>query len=343
MLKTLAFLFLVFCTACTTNSPQPIFSGGNIVSSSPEWSSLQLTGKLVLIQPEVDGTDINQLDLSSGKISRIYHAPGHALVSAALVSPDGSQILLSYAPPWTKPDQIVYPSLYQLPVDGTGDLQPILKVLDPNEAFFNPSWARDGKSIFASHYISAAGSSDHIEAYSVVQVSLDGEVGTLLKNAEWPSLSADGSKIAYLSVIQGSTNNELYLADSTGANPAPLLKPGSYPAVDDHFFSPDGKAIIFSAVNQASQPTSSFFDRIFGVQPVLAHSIPSDWYEVPVSGGNAQRLTNLNDTGMYACSSPDGQHIAFISKSGLYVMNPDGSGITRLSDLAATGTVDWVP
>jgi Tol biopolymer transport system component len=45
---------------------------------------------------------------------------------------------------------------------------------------------------------------------------------------------------------------------------------------------------------------------------------------------------------MYAAISPDGKSIVFISKSGLYVMNPDGTGITRLSDLVASGTVDWI-
>ncbi len=336
-------LILLFLTACTGASSQPIPSGGNSTSSSPSWSSLQLIGKLILIQPKVDGTDLISLDLTSGAMTRLHHAPEQTLLSSALVSPDGNQILLTYAPPWKRPDQVIYPSLYLLPMDGSGDPQPIFKNINPNEAFFNPSWAPDGKSIYASHFIPGTGDQNNSGVYMVVRVSLDGGVQTLLKDAEWPSLSADGTKIAYLSAFDGSLVNELYLADSSGANPAALLKPRAYPAVDDHFFAADGKSIIFSAVNQAPQPTSSFFDRIFGIQIASAHAIPSDWYSVPVTGGNPQRLTNLNDTGMYACVSPDGKHIAFISKSGLYEMNPDGTGITRLSDMVATGTVDWIP
>ena len=336
-------LLLLFLTACTNASSQTVPSEENNASSSPSWSSLQLSGRLILLQPKVDGTDLISLNLASGVITRLYHAPEHALMSSALVSPDGRQILLAYAPPWTQPDQVIYPSLYLLPIDGAGDPQPVFKNINPNEAFFNPSWAPDGKSIFASHFTRATGGPNNLDEYMIVRVSLDGGVQTLLKDAEWPSLSADGSKIAYLSAFDGSTVNELYLADSTGANPAALLETGFYPAVDDHFFAPDGKSIIFSAVNQSSRPASSFFDRIFGVQIVSAHAIPSDWYSVPLMGGNPQRLTNLNDTGMYACISPDGKHIAFISQSGLYLMNPDGTGITQISDMVVTGTVDWIP
>jgi Tol biopolymer transport system component len=336
-------LIILFLTACTGASSQTILSGRNSTTSSPSWSSLQLSGRLILLQPKSDGTDLISLDLTSGKITRLYQAPRHALMGAALVSPDGKQILISYAPPWTRPDQVIYPSLYLLPIDGSGDPQPVFKNINPNEAFFNPTWAADGKSIFASHFTPETGDQNNSGTYTVVRVSLNGEVQTLLKDAEWPSLSADGTKMAYLSAFGGSTVNELYLADSSGANPAALLKPRAYPAVDDHFFSPDGKSIIFSAVNQAPQPTASFFDRIFGVQIVSAHAIPSDWYRVPLAGGNPLRLTNLNDTGMYACISPDDKHIAFISQSGLYVMNPDGTGITQLSDMVATGTLDWIP
>ena len=336
-------VILLFLTACTGASSQTIPSRGNSTSSSPSWSGLQLSGRLILIQPKVDGIDLINLNLTSGKITLLFHAPEHALMSSALVSPDGQQILLSYAPPWTRPDQVIYPSLYLLTMDGSGDPEPVFKNMNPKEAFFNPTWAPDGKSIFASHFTPGTGDQNNTGTYAVVRVSLDGVVRTILQDAEWPSLSADGTQIAYLSAYDGSLVNELYLAESTGANPAALLKPRAYPAVDAHFFAPDGNSVIFSAVNQAPQPTASFFDRIFGVQIVSAHVIPSDWYSIPVTGGNPVRLTNLNDTGMYACNSPDGRHIAFISKSGLYLMNPDGTGITRLSDMVVTGTVDWIP
>jgi Tol biopolymer transport system component len=166
----------------------------------------------------------------------------------------------------------------------------------------------------------------------------------VLGNAEWPRISPDGTKISFVSATPDTTNNELYLANIDGSQPTPSLKPEAYPAVDDHFFTPDGKSIIFSAVNNyQAVPTPTVLDRLFGIQIASAHTIPSDWYRVSISGGQVDRLTNLNDTGMYATVSPDKNWMAFISQTGLYVMRIDGTGLTQLSDLVATGTVDWVP
>jgi hypothetical protein len=45
---------------------------------------------------------------------------------------------------------------------------------------------------------------------------------------------------------------------------------------------------------------------------------------------------------MYGDFSPDGNHIGFITSTAVLVMNPDGTGIFRLKDITATGTINWV-
>jgi hypothetical protein len=79
-------------------------------------------------------------------------------------------------------------------------------------------------------------------------------------------------------VNPANSQNELYLADITGENQTPLLGPESYPAVDDHLYTLDGKTVIFSAVNNLPTPTPTVLERIFGIQVVSAHNVPSDWY-----------------------------------------------------------------
>jgi hypothetical protein len=54
-------------------------------------------------------------------------------------------------------------------------------------------------------------------------------------------------------------------------------------------------------------------------------------------------LTNIFEMGMYGDFGPDGEVIAFITSSGVQVMNPDGTGVFRLKNIAATGTLNWVP
>jgi hypothetical protein len=100
--------------------------------------------------------------------------------------------------------------------------------------------------------------------------------------------------------------------------------------------------VIFSAVNPPRTSARSPWETWFGGKVASAHNTPSDWYVVPAAGGEAKRLTNLENTGMYAALSPDRQWVAFISANGIYAMKPDGTRLTKLSDLLATGTVDWV-
>ena len=74
-------------------------------------------------------------------------------------------------------------------------------------------------------------------------------------------------------------------------------------------------------------------------------TIPSDWWSVPISGGVATRLTNLQTLGLFASVSPDNQHIASFSQDNIFVMNPDGSGLTMLipNTQGLPGTVSWIP
>jgi Tol biopolymer transport system component len=318
-------------TGCASRTPPSL--------AAPVWAGLGLKGGLLLIVPGQNGTALQRLDLASGALKPVYQAPDRALISTALVSPDGTQILLAYAPPPTDQNQLVYTSLYLLPADGTGAPKPVFKTLAGDEAFFAPVWAPDRKSIYTSHF--HRGTDTTPDRFTVDRVSLDGALTPVLADAEWPSISPDGKQIAYVSAAPNGPN-VLYLAGIDGANPHPALPVHDFQAVDDHFFTPDGKGIVFSAVNPLGPPpTPSLFDRLFGIDVVSAHNVPSDWYVVNVGSGRIQRLTNLNDTGMYAALSPDRQRVAFIAQSGIYVMNLDGTQLTQLTDQAATGTVDW--
>jgi Tol biopolymer transport system component len=95
-------------------------------------------------------------------------------------------------------------------------------------------------------------------------------------------------------------------------------------------------------VNAQPAPASSWLERLFGVQVAYAHSVPSDWYQAPVSGGTPQPLTHLGDINLNGDLSPDGSQMAFISASGLYVMNIDGSNLVLLSSDVVVGTVNWI-
>ncbi|HEY3344409.1 MAG TPA: DPP IV N-terminal domain-containing protein [Anaerolineaceae bacterium] len=332
---------------CTPTAPTaapaptlPQAAGPAAGGAAPAWIGLGLKGSLLLIVPGPNGTSLQRMDLGSGSLRPVYQAPDRALISTALLSPDGNQILLAYAPPPTEQTQLVYTSLYLLAADGKSAPKAVFSSPPVDEAYFAPVWAADGKSIYTSHF--KRGGDNTPDRFSIDRVTLDGQLKPVLADAEWPSLSPDGQRMAYVSAAPGGPN-DLYLAGIDGSNPHLALPAGAFPAVDDHFFTPDGKGIVFSAVNPqpAPNPTPSLFERIFGIDVVAAHNVPSDWYVIAQDTGKIQRLTTLEDTGMYATLSPDRRRVAFIAASGIYVMNLDGTQITQLTDQIATGTVDW--
>ena len=112
----------------------------------------------------------------------------------------------------------------------------------------------------------------------------------------------------------------------------------------------DGNEVIFGAVDlETGSPTPapvSWLDRLLGVAVAEAappaHSGPSDWWMVPTEGGTPTRLTQVADTGLYGDIGPDGEHLAYLSASGLYVMGVDGTELTRLSDKGGYGTLGGV-
>jgi Tol biopolymer transport system component len=311
----------------------------------PDIAKHGLTGRLVLIQWHLKGNRLIELNLISGEVKVLFQAPENSWLSEAVVSPDEGQILLVYAPPPSgNESQYGYTDLYLLPYDSSSQPQPFLTRSDPQEYFFFSTWASDGQSIYFTHLYRIDPNSQ-VPAYQndVEKATLQGETETIVEHALWPAISADGARLSYLYTDPVTFGNDLYLANPDGTGQTPVLQPGANPPVDAHLFTMDGEQLIFSMVNLQPAPASSWLEKLFGVGVASAHSVPSDWYRAPLSGGVPQRLTNLNDMNLNGDLSPDGTQMAFISASGLYVMNSDGSNLIQLSNDVMIGTVNWLP
>jgi len=302
-----------------------------------------LSGKLIVIVSGENGGTLTEINLATGKSTLLFQAPPQSWLAAETISPDGKQILLAYSPP--PPGGKInygYTDLYMLPADGSAQPALYLERANPQESFFDPTWSPDGKMIYYAHFFYTEPKAGTY-TYQIERTGADKKPKILVKNALWPRLSPDGMKLAFLSYDPLSKNNELYLADAEGKSPAPILPKGTFPAVDAHMFSPDGSTITFSAVNLQPSPQFSFWEQLLGINVASAHYVPSDWYRVPVAGGQANRLTNVNDTGLYGHFSPDGKQFAFICSTGLYIMDADGGNLTQVSNAALLGTLDWIP
>ena len=103
-----------------------------------------------------------------------------------------------------------------------------------------------------------------------------------------------------------------------------------------------------SAANLGAPAAYSWLDRLLGVGLAEAapdrHNVPSDWWRVAVNGGQPQRLTQLYDMGLYGAFSPDGRYLAFVTVTGIFVMDLTGDKLTSLlSGTGTYGTLAWLP
>jgi Tol biopolymer transport system component len=170
--------------------------------------------------------------------------------------------------------------------------------------------------------------------------------------ARW---SPDGSEIAFLYVInevEGGAHYELYVMNADGTG---VTRLASNDAGDPHW-APDGTKIAFDendGLYLVNADGSSLRKLASGQYATwspdgtkIAYEGPGGLYETNADG-SAQ--TKLVDGGFSPAWSPDGSKIAFVTTQGgnpeIDVVNADGTGETRLTDIANDdmGPPVWSP
>jgi Tol biopolymer transport system component len=314
------------------------------------WAPLNLTGKLVYTTStrEDDGTTISAiqiLDLTTGNMTSLF-SEKDAWVFYMAISPDFKWLAMSYSPA-AQDNVSSNRALYSMPLDASSPPQLLITAPTPEDHYTQVEWSPDGKYLYYVHYNHNQSEGKTFEAYEIFRYAYpNGTPEQILSYAFWPRISADSSKIVYVSLDPESGNNELWLANADGSNPQQVIISGaSIPVViDAPILSPDGQSILFSAPSpgQAYQP--SWFEKLLGIQIAEAHNVPSDWWSVPVTGGTPTQLTNIQTINLFASISPDKKHIASVGEGDIFVMDLDGSNLTRIiSDPGIHGTVSWIP
>jgi Tol biopolymer transport system component len=314
------------------------------------WAHLNLTGKLVYLNSVMEGeeltSNIQMLDLATGEIATIFSV-SPAWIYYAAISPDTKTLVISYAPPRQTGSSSVR-SLYILPMDGSAEPQPLFSPSTPADRYTQAEWSPDGKHIYYVHYNQdELSQSQYFEDYDISQMTYPGDEHEQIRDhAFWPRVSTDSSRLVYVSLDPETGTNELFVANADGSNPQRVTMSGALipEIIDAPVFVPDGQSIIFSAPEPSQAHRPNFFERMMGIEIAKAHSVPSDWWSVPVTGGVPTRLTQLQTINLFASISPDEKHIASLSGEGILVMDLDGSNLTQLLvDTRVHGTVSWIP
>lgn len=132
----------------------------------------------------------------------------------------------------------------------------------------------------------------------------------IVDHAFWPRISSDSSKLVYVSLVPVSGLNELFIANADGSNSRKVSFSGAWipDIIDAPIFSPDGQSILFSAPGPSQSYQPNWFEKLMEIQVAKAHSVPSDWWSVPISGGTPTRLTNIQTINLFASILPDKKH-----------------------------------
>jgi Tol biopolymer transport system component len=291
---------------------------------------------------------IQVLNLATGEISTLFQTTGLAWIYYMSVSPVTGQIVLSYSPPPgnTPPGQ---QALYSLPLDGSKLPQLLFDPPSANDLYLQAEWSPNGKYIYYVHSSAVPQFAGQLyPIYEIFRMAYPaGQPERIARYAFWPRISSDSSRLVYVSSDPTDGKNKLYVANADGSNARQVILTGTQipDIIDAPIFSPDGQAILFSAPTPTPAYQPNWLEKLMGIQVAEAHTVPSDWWSVPLVGGVPKQMTHIQSPVLFASVSPDGRLIASYSGNGLFVMKPDGTGLsTLIPDLGGlAGMVSWLP
>lgn len=243
---------LTACSISLTEPPPTPTPTPAPTTIPPQWANLNLTGRLIFNQPKFG---LSQLDLATGALTTLFPLPDEGWITSAALAPDGQTLVMAYAPPPPAGEvQLGYTDLYLLPV-GKTEPQVVLARTDPQESFFSPLWSPQGDYPYFAHFQPLREENGTPPPfpylYTIERLAYPGGAPeVIVTNAFWPALSPDGAKLAFVGSDPDTFLNDLFIANADGSELTKLVPPDSFEAVDAPFFSPDGSALVFSAVGE---------------------------------------------------------------------------------------------
>ena len=237
-------------------------------------------------------------------------------------SPDGQRIAFTSIGAW-------YSDILVMNADGSG----VTRLTESSAWYENPSWSPDG-GLIAFSKAENGNREIHI-------MNEDGSgVIRLTHNSGfdgYPSWSPDGQRIAFESYRGASLG--VYVINADGSGVTHLTNDSGHPC-----WSPDGRHIAFVSTRDGDADIYVINANGTGLMGLNSHpgeDVEPDWWQPGFGGGGSQPETD-HAAGV-SIASPAGR-IAFHSdRDGnheIYVMNADGSNVTRLTNNLAQ---DWFP
>jgi Big-like domain-containing protein/WD40 repeat protein len=287
------------------------------LSANVTVSVIKITGSVILFarhsnpNTEAFSSEVLLYSVLDNALSPL--SPGNDLgsIAAPTWSPDGSQLAVEFI------RAVFYDDINHW-TDFSSDLYVLVvgeepRALTTDGQSRKPSWSPDGSRIaFVKRPAQYSGSHIYV-------IGADGGSPTRLTQREGlydtPRWSPDGGRLAFSDL--NNTQHDVYVMNADGTALRNITSHAGYDA--EPSWSPDGGKIAFISDRQGGR---------------------TELFVAGAAGGAPQRLTALGGTITAPVWSPDGRQIVFTlvwspSPSwppGVYVVNADGSSLTRLID-----------
>jgi Tol biopolymer transport system component len=310
-------------TAVTEPTPRPTPSSVASAQAGPPIDIGALQGRVVFSD---ETNDVWTMNADGTQVLKITSA--RAMEFDPTWSPDGSRIAYRHQ---SGDDQAT--EIYVMKADGSGQ-----RNLTRNDvADWGPDWSPDGSSIV---FNSAMGSTGWSGLFGYVMAPDGSKLQRLsIHYVEYPAWSPDGSRIAFMAQEPNASGTNpdynIFVMHADGTDIERLTDaPGEdgWPA-----WSPDGSQIVFSSArDDCSISDAPDCGSTGDIGPW------ADVWIMDADGSNQRRLTS--EFAQFFAWSPDGSAILVAGGGELFLIRPDGTGLTPFPVASVSHPLfpDWI-